>query len=93
MESPLENLWVSGVSADGSIVVGYVRSSASFGAVVWNVGGVHRLQDLLMAAGVREETLRGWTLAIATSVSADGRVIVGGGINPAGQWQARIARP
>jgi hypothetical protein len=49
-------------------------------------------RDLLIAAGVNATTLQGWDLGAAAAVSSDGKVIVGGGTNPAGQKEPWIAR-
>jgi hypothetical protein len=46
------------------------------------------LRDLLIASGVTG--LENRTLEVANAVSADGRTIVGGGYNPAGQEQGWI---
>lgn len=84
----------TGVSADGSIAVGYLGRSdtgdfLSTEAVYWDAAGqVHELGVLLRAMGL---DLEGWTLLGANDVSADGRTIVGSGINPAGQTEACIA--
>lgn len=85
-----------GVSADGSIVVGFVAESYSGGAqraVYWDAAGdVHDLNVTLRAMGV---DLTGWTLLSAHDVSADGRTIVGVGHGPTGTgaWMAVIPEP
>src|SRR5262249_53680436 len=56
----------------------------------WTAGsGVQRVQDVLSASGVN---LAGWQLTNATGVSADGTIIVGYGIDPAGAVEAWIAQ-
>ena len=83
-----------GVSADASIVVGRdflgpVGHSASR-AFLWDAtDGMRDLQEVLIGEG---DDLAGWTLLEALAVSADGRSIVGRGVNPAGQEEAWLAR-
>ena len=81
----------SGVSADGSVVVGDRRSASSFlAAFLWTSGtGMQNLRDLLIAGGVTSVT--NWRLASATGVSADGHTFVGYGVNPTGDSEAWIA--
>jgi probable HAF family extracellular repeat protein len=84
------------VSADGAIIVGRGRSTNSDGnAFIWDVAhGMRELQQVLVADYGRGAELAGWTLVEATEISADGRTIVGSGINPAGQAQGwRIVLP
>ncbi|HEX7043717.1 MAG TPA: hypothetical protein VF203_03790 [Burkholderiales bacterium] len=65
----------TGVSADGSVIVGYSQSVSGQEAFRWTqADGMKSLAELLTAAGV---DLAGWTLTRATGVSADGSVIVG----------------
>jgi probable HAF family extracellular repeat protein len=86
-----------GVAANGSVVVGYgrttpsnVTSSIGEQAFVWTpAGGMRPLREILVA-DLRLD-LTGWTLDIATDVSADGRAIVGFGHNPDGEYEAWIA--
>jgi probable HAF family extracellular repeat protein len=83
-----------GVSADGSVIVGTSVSSFEQRAFVWNnIDGIRDLREVLISQG---DDLSGWTLIEARGVSADGRVIIGRGTNPAGQneaWLARLAGP
>lgn len=82
------------VSGDGSTIVG----SESLGgprAFLWDaVRGTQELQLLLHSEyGL---ILDGWTLTYANSVSFDGTVIVGEGINPTGRpeaWVLNLAVP
>jgi probable HAF family extracellular repeat protein len=84
----------SGVSADGNVVVGIGSGAADFNgeAFVWFPGtGMLNLRDYLVANGV--SSAQGWRLIEAASVSADGRTLVGTGLDPQGQrrvWMARI---
>jgi hypothetical protein len=50
---------------------------------------MQNLRELLIAGGATG--LTGWTLTQASAISADGRVIVGYGRNPAGNTEAWIA--
>jgi uncharacterized membrane protein len=49
---------------------------------------MERLADILTSKGI---DLTGWELSVATAVSADGKTIVGYGINPAGEREAFVA--
>jgi probable HAF family extracellular repeat protein len=83
----------AGVSADGSVVVGASLSASGAEAIRWTAaGGMRSLRDILVNDYGLETQLTGWTLTAATSCSANGRVIVGYGTNPAGQNEAWIAR-
>ena len=91
------------VSADGSVVVGYSRSSFPGGmddplgtptieAFIWDAtNGMRSLQDVLTNDFGLGSTLAGWTLTQATAISADGLTIVGLGFNPDGRNEAWIA--
>lgn len=80
----------AGVSADGSIVVGLGTTANGEEAMIWTqTHGMQRVLDVLVAQGVTG--LTGWTLTAANSVSADGRIVVGQGINPLGQREAFVA--
>lgn len=81
--------FASGLSADGSTVVG--RGSTALGeeAFIWDAAnGMRNLKDVLTAQGLN---LTGWTLSGAREVSADGLTIVGYGNNPDGKTEAWIA--
>ncbi len=87
-----------GVSADGGTVVGgmpfnyFGNNGAS--AFVWTrSAGTYYIGDILGDAGI---DMTGWLLLSAADVSADGRHMVGEGINPAGEresWYAYIPDP
>lgn len=80
-----------GVSSDGSVVVGYASTDAGQEAFVWTrSAGLRSLRALLLAAGAGE--VEGWQLRVANGVSGDGRVIVGGGIDPAGTPEGWVVR-
>jgi probable HAF family extracellular repeat protein len=76
----------NGVSADGSLVVGYAEdSTGAYQAFRWtNDGGMQSIRDMLIARGL---DLSGWDLRQAQAVSADGSTIVGWGFF-GGQTQA-----
>lgn len=85
----------TGVSSRGEIIVGHYFSLITAqreGAWIWRDGhGVVNMQDMLTnELGVN---ITGWNLKAAMDVSDDGSVVVGEGINPAGQsvgWAVRI---
>jgi len=85
------------VSADGRIVVGGYHSPVPTfpPAFIWDErSGQRDLRDVLIEDFGLD--LSGWTLQRATGISADGRVIVGDGVNPAGYpegWVAVIPEP
>lgn len=79
------------VSGDGKRVVGTSETGAGMEAFIWNEGaGMVRLQDWLASAyGL---TTANWRLTSAESMSRDGRVIVGRGINPDGRMESWAVR-
>jgi probable HAF family extracellular repeat protein len=81
------------VSADGSVVVGnYLNDNndGRFGAFIWtSATGMRNLQDMLV--NDLGYNLTGWSLGFAQGISADGRWVVGRGINPSGQDEAYLA--
>lgn len=78
------------VSADGTVIVGRGRSSTYDEAMIWTAEeGMRNLRDVLVNEGGLD--LTGWTLSEAWAVAADGRTIVGNGINPSGQAEGWIA--
>ena len=69
------------MTADGSTIVS--------GANYWSQsGGMRLLTSVLSDAGCN---FTGWTLQGAVDISADGRTIVGNGLNPLGQQQGWVA--
>lgn len=77
-------------SRDGSVVVGYGTDDLGAAAFVWTpAGGMLPLRDVLRDLGV--PGLGGWRLVRATGISADGRTVVGEGLNPAGETEAWVA--
>jgi uncharacterized membrane protein len=80
------------VSADGSIIVGQSTPQGpnSLIAFIWDaVHGTRSLKTVLEDDHGLD--LTGWQLEFAGGISADGRTIVGYGINPSGQREAWIA--
>jgi uncharacterized membrane protein len=58
-------------------------------AYIWDsTNGMRSLQDVLTDEGL---DLTGWTLHVAHGISADGKTIVGWGVNPDGNTEAWIA--
>jgi probable HAF family extracellular repeat protein len=75
------------VSADGARAVGYGTNERGSEAVLWErTGPPRRVQELLLAAGVKE--VEGWVLVSAAAISDDGRVIAGHGTDRTGATQA-----
>lgn len=84
------NSHATAVSADGSIIVGAGSSDIGQEAFVWDESrGMRSIMEILTDQFGAD--LSGWQLAYAYDVSADGRTIVGWGINPQGQTEAWIA--
>jgi uncharacterized membrane protein len=86
------------VSSDGSVIVGHGETGdelVNVQATLWTDElGIVALKDYLVSNGVTN--LDGWRLVHATGVSADGRTIIGDGINPLGEaeaWAATIPEP
>lgn len=79
----------TGVSADGSVVVGQSQSASGFEVFVWDsTNGMRELDQVLTNQGI---DLTGWTLWSAEGVSHDGLTIVGYGTNPSNAFEAWIA--
>lgn len=82
-----------GVSEDGNTIVGIANWDGGNGderAYIWtHTQGMRDLKAVLETDyGI---DLTGWTLLAANDLSADGKIIVGQGINPAGDREAWIA--
>ncbi len=86
--------WALGASADGAVLVGESITANGREAFIWDgAHGMRNLHDVLVEYGLGAE-LAGWRLASADDISPDGNVIVGTGINPAGQPEAwRVELP
>jgi probable HAF family extracellular repeat protein len=80
------------VNADGSVIVGWSYGDNGPEAFIWTQsGGMRSLRAELTAAGLGS-AIAGWEFTSATGLSADGRTIVGNGLNPQGAGEAFIAR-
>lgn len=78
------------VSADGSVIVGYGNSPLGLRAFLWTqADGLRPLADVL--GNDFGMDISGWTLQIASGISADGSTITGYGLNPTGATEAWIA--
>ncbi len=90
--------FASDTTANGSIVVGRSdvlggQFSSSFDPFIWDdTHGMRNLVDVLTNDFDLSAELVGWDLIEATAISDDGRVIVGNGTNPDGNFEAWIAR-
>jgi probable HAF family extracellular repeat protein len=78
------------VSFDGGIVVGTSSTSNGMEAFIWDAySGMRPVQTVLTAKyGLN---LSGWRLTTVQAVSADGRTLVGTGINPFGRLESWVA--
>lgn len=77
------------VSADGSVIVGVSGTDLGDEAFLWDADhGMRNLRQVLIDDFGLAAALDGWILNSAADVSADGRVIVGAGINPDGNREA-----
>lgn len=90
--------WATDVCADGNVVVGYARSnktSRGLDSFIWTKElGMCSLNDMLVNDYGLD--LSGWQLTHASGISADGKTIVGSGINPDGNnegWITTIPEP
>lgn len=82
--------YATATSADGSIVVGHSQTANGSEAFIWDeTNGMRKLRSVLI--NDHGLNLSGWTLVKANDISADGRTIVGDGINSQGQQEGWIA--
>jgi probable HAF family extracellular repeat protein len=81
-----------GVSANGSVVVGQWCPGSKLEAFVWDTTrGMRSLSELIESRSDLDATRAGWRLMVAKSVSHDGIVVVGTGLNPSGDREGWIA--
>ena len=80
----------TGMSADGSIVVGYSEDVDNImQAFIWEKGkGMTSIKDYLITHGVQH--MQGRELQNAIGVSGDGGIIIGNGINTEGKNEAWV---
>ena len=86
---------VRGINDDGGIIVGSIRSSSQgpVQAFIWTAdSGMQDLQQLLIDEYGLASSLAGWSLSTARGISANGRFIVGAGVNPAGAQEGWLVR-
>jgi probable HAF family extracellular repeat protein len=77
------------VTPDGSAIVGWSGDNGNPAAFVWDAAhGMRSLQGLLNAEPNLVGDLTGWSLQLASAISADGKAIVGSGFNPQGKVEA-----
>jgi uncharacterized membrane protein len=90
-----DSSYARAVSADGSVVVGDYLNFGVGGTRAWiwrrDLGFVDLLDYASFTLG-GADALSGWRLLVATDISADGKTIVGQGLNPAGVEQAFLLR-
>jgi probable HAF family extracellular repeat protein len=83
----------TGVSDDGTVVVGVSQAddvNQTREAFIWTqAAGMQSLRELLIANGA--QGLDTWALREARGISADGRWVVGYGINPSGFEEGFLA--
>jgi probable HAF family extracellular repeat protein len=79
-----------GVSADGSVVVGWSDTDDGHRAFIWDAeNGMRDLKSVLEGSFCLD--LTGWRLAEASDISDDGRTIVGWGVSPEEHCEAWVA--
>ena len=89
VSDPLEEGVANAVSADGSVIVGWINDEPRNNAFVWDAeNGIRHLKTAL--EGEFGLDLSEWQLQRAYGVSADGRTIVGRGMHN-GYYEAWVA--
>jgi uncharacterized membrane protein len=86
--------WMSatGVSADGSIIVGNSQNVSPQRPAIWDaIHGPRYLDNILVKELGLGNDFAGWNNLFAYGVSGDGRTIIGRGINPNGIAEGWIA--
>ncbi|XVJ58166.1 MAG: hypothetical protein HEQ23_01710 [Tepidisphaera sp.] len=73
----------------GTVIVGFASGEDGVEAVVWRNSEVRTLRQILDDAGVTTHV--GWSLSLATGISADGLTICGIGINPNNEDEGWVA--
>ena len=68
-----------------------LHTAAQFHAMIWDsTHGTRLLKDVLVNGYGLHEELVGWSLVSASAMSANGNVIAGVGVNPAGRFQGWV---
>jgi len=81
--------YVTGVSGDGSVVIGASGSASGGGGFLWDArAGMQPLEAVLAREGIN---LPGWRLGVAEAISEDGSRIIGFGNAPDGSIHTWIA--
>lgn len=87
----------SAITPDGSLVVGNDTIDRKDVAMIWSAEhGLRRLDRWLINQFELGDELAGWRLLSADDISADGKTIVGNGINPFGEkqgWRVTVPEP
>jgi hypothetical protein len=79
------------LSGDGSVLIGNTLDSSEYGIFVWTAAqGARPLRTTLESAGV---DLRGWQISSPSAISADGRIMVGGGVCGGTRTMYRMVLP
>jgi probable HAF family extracellular repeat protein len=96
-ESLANDTTADGGTVVGSSIVGLTTTQFGVGPdydpFIWDAGhGMRNLVDVLSNDYGLGPALAGWNLAEATAISDDGKVIVGNGFNPDGNFEAWIVR-
>jgi len=82
---------VGGISGDGTTIIGWADTAGGTVAFIWDEAhGMRTLEDALASDFGTRAT--GWHLTRASSVSDDGRVVGGAGIDANGRTQAWIVK-
>lgn len=83
--------YANSANQDGSIIVGALVENNEDQAFIWTtICGLQKLQILLESQFDLSVPLQGWHLQQATSISRDGRFVVGWGKNPSEEVQGWI---
>ncbi|MCO6044062.1 hypothetical protein NG895_09085 [Aeoliella sp. ICT_H6.2] len=83
------NSAASDASADGRVIVGRGTTADGSTPFIWDASnGMRDLTDVLINDFGLGDELVGWDLGGAEAISNDGRVIIGRGINPDGNFEA-----
>jgi hypothetical protein len=82
---------VTDMNADGSVIVGYSRTSLDDEAFIWDGPfGMRNLREVLAREYGLAMQLGSWLLVGPAYISADARAICGNGVNPDGRGEAWV---